>query len=462
MEEPKEPKEERKESKERKETPENRENVYLLTYSFNQDFSNFVAGTTAGFRVFGVAGQRAPAEKGAGYAAAPAPTSPVEELRRREHSPGLQHSAVMHISMLNKTSIFAMATLSLERQGEGLASMNKVQIWDEKKQKTVAELRCRNEVKGVYLHKDVIVMVCEYVIYVYTSGDRLKVILHLDTGSNKLGLCALAYGSDPCIICCPAQNRGAVRIQVGQDAQATHVFQAHQSGLAALALTTSGSLVATASETGTVMKVFRTADGEALYRLRRSTRAAHISCLTFRDDAFLAVASSSVTVHIFKLDNATAAEVEDPEKENSAHASPALKPAPEPWPRLTALQTLQHKGAEVLRGLTPQYLADLRSFGQFRVPDMDGGPALDTRSRLSHIAGPILAFHKTEPRLYVLHYNGFLYECGFQPDGDPTTTQECTFLSATAWFANRPEFTLATGERKTEPGETDGEEWQLL
>lgn len=42
---------------------------------------------------------------------------------------------------------------------------------------------------------------------------------------------------------------------------------------------------------------------------------------------------------------------------------------------------------------------------------MDGGqPALDCRSKQGSITGPILAFHKTEPRLYVLHYNGFLYE----------------------------------------------------
>lgn len=112
------------------------------------------------------------------------------------------------------------------------------------------------------------------------------------------------------------------------------------------------------------MKVFRTADGEALYRLRRSTRPAQISSLAFRpDDCYLAVASSSVTVHIFKLDNATAEE-----GEKSEQPSPALEPQPDPWPRLSALQTLQSKAAEAVRGLTPQYLADLRSFGQFRLP----------------------------------------------------------------------------------------------
>jgi len=426
-----------------------RENVYLLTYSFNQDFSCFVCGTTGGFRVFCLN------EDGT-----------IAERLRREPCP---RSSVMHVAMLYKSSIFAMVNQTFEPSGEPAPGcMNKVQIWEERKQKVVAELRCRNEVKGVCLHRDIIVMVCEYVIYVYTSGD-VKVILHLDTGSNKLGLCALATGSDPWLLCCPAQNKGAIRIQVGQDAQQTHVFQAHQSGLAALALNQSGSLVATASETGTVMKVFRTADGEALYRLRRSTRPAVISSLAFRsDDGYLAVASSSVTVHIFKLDNATAEVDEKAEKEN---ASPALEPSPDPqWPLrpLTALQTLQSKAAEAVRGLTPQYLADLRSFGQFRLPDMDGGhPAVDTRSKSANIAGPILAFHKREPRLYILHYNGFLYECSFQPDFDPKATQECSFISATTWFATRPDFNVSKPitELKTEPGgegEDAGDEWQLL
>ena len=34
------------------------------------------------------------------------------------------------------------------------------------------------------LRCQVIVMVCEYVIYVYTSGEHLKVILHLDGASQ--------------------------------------------------------------------------------------------------------------------------------------------------------------------------------------------------------------------------------------------------------------------------------------
>lgn len=94
-----------------------------------------------------------------------------------------------------------------ENSPSGAGFIWQVQIWEERKQKVVAELRCRNEVKGVCLHRaarlkkphkylhiygyipksvgvcvlffflfllsaeDIIVMVCEYVIYVYTSGD---------------------------------------------------------------------------------------------------------------------------------------------------------------------------------------------------------------------------------------------------------------------------------------------------
>ncbi|CAE7765163.1 ATG18A [Symbiodinium microadriaticum] len=424
-----------------------RENVYLLTYSFNQDFSCFVCGTTAGFRVFALEDN--------------AKSSAISEKLRREHSPGFRHSSVMLISMLFKSANFAMVNQTLEPQGEPAPGcMNKVQIWDERKQKVVAELRCRNEVKGVCLHNSVIVMVCEYVIYVYTSGEHLKVILHLDTGSNKLGLCVVAVSSDPWLLCCPAQNKGAVRIQVGQDAGATHVFQAHQSGLAALALNASGSLLATASESGTVAKVFRTSDGQALYRLRRSTRSAVISSLAFRsDDNFLAMASSSATVHIFKLDSSTAEVDTDRGEKDKENSSPALgpqdlRPRPSLSGTISALQTLQSKAAEAVRGLT--YLADLRSFGQFRLPDMDGGqPAVDTRSKQSKIVGPILAFHKTEPRLYVLHFNGFLYECSFQPDYDLSRgAQECGFVAATTWFATRPDFKVSAPitELKTEPG----------
>lgn len=444
-------------------------NVYLLSYGFNQEHSCFVCGTTAGFRVY--------------------TAKPVSEVHRRENSQqssAFSHRSVALISMLFKTNIFAMVTVSDDDPSSGL---NKVQIWDDQKGKFVGELRSRNEVKGVYLRRDIIAMVCEYAIYVYTC-DKLKVILHLTTNANSRGLCVLAPSSDPWILACPGQSTGAVRIQVGQDDRATHVFSAHQSGLACLALNASGTLVATASEQGTVVKVFQSADGQLLYRLRRSARPANISCLTFRwDDRFLAVASSSSTVHIFKLDPATA--TGDGEQASpvmspvlGAAADPAFVP---PLPETggsdswgTANPTLQNVATQIQKAVTkvaahaapvmPRYFNDLRSFAQFRIPDMDSPGSLDARSRQSRILGPTLAFDRTDARLLVLHYSGVLYECSFRPDHDPGQgTQDCGFVCATTWFATRPDFRLqgpcakvATVAGGAAEGDEDAEEWQLL
>merc|ERR1740121_3010783 len=205
-------------------------NIHLLSYAFNQDHSCFVCGTTAGFRVF--------------------TTSPVCEVRRRENSAALQHKSVALIAMLFRTNIFAMA---LPSDDPSTGRLNKVQIWDERKGAFIGEIRSKNDVKGLVMRRDIIAMVCEYAIYVYTC-DKLCIILHLTTNANTHGLCVLAADSDPWILCCPGQSTGSVRVQVGQDTRATHVFTAHQTGLANLVLNASGSLVATASEMGTVVK----------------------------------------------------------------------------------------------------------------------------------------------------------------------------------------------------------------
>lgn len=439
-------------------------NVYLLSCAFNQNYSCFVCGTTAGFRVYTV--------------------SPVCEVHRREHSTAFQHSSVVLVAMLFKTNIFAMVTISDDDPTKG--GLNKVQIWDDLKGKFVGELRSRNEVKGVALRRDIIAMVCEYAIYVYTF-DKLRVILHLTTNANSKGLCVLAAASDPWILCCPGQSTGAVRVQVGQDDRATHVFTAHQTALAALALNESGSLIATASEKGTVVKVFQRSDGQLLYRLRRSARPAVISCLTFRsDDRFLAVASSSSTVHIFKLDPATALEA------GKEAASPALGPAedpplPEPLDSRgnPTIEQIIHKAvtkvasraaaetvSDVVKGVMPKYFNDLRSFAHFRIPDIDlsGQATVDARSKQARILGPQLAFHKEDPKLFVLHYSGMLYECKFKPDHDPSLgTQDCGFVCATTFFAVRPDFKVqgpntqvATVAGGAAEDDEEAEEWQLL
>lgn len=419
-------------------------NIYLLSYAFNQDSSCFVCGTTSGFRVFR--------------------TSPLSEIMRQESSPAFQHRSVALVSMLYQSSLFAMVTSCTGELGG--AEHRTVQIWDESKRKFVGEVRSRNEVKGVVMRRDIIAMVCESSINVY-SLDRLKHMLNLTTYENPKGLCASAPATKPWILCCPGPSKGAVRVQTGADD--AQVFQAHETELAVLALNEEGTRIATASEFGTVVKVFQRSDLQLLYRLRVSSPAQGevISSIAFRpDDCFLAVAvSSAATVHIFKTPTAGDVGKQDV-------ASPSCPLQEEPFGSMASIgdDARRVRGISSLltgavKGAMPAYFSDSWSCARFKLPDVD--PTFDARSSCAQISGPLLAFHKSEPTVYVLHHSGMMYETRFQP---ADCSQGCTLQSAATWFQVRPDFKIRDSQQATavvvgelgEQSEDGADEWQVL
>lgn len=81
------------------------------------------------------------------------------------------------------------------------------------------------------------------------------------------------------------------------------MIQAHNSSIAALVFNSTGSLIATASEKGTVIRVFSTVNGEKLHEFRRGVkRLASICSLHFYESLYLACASNTETIHVFRLD----------------------------------------------------------------------------------------------------------------------------------------------------------------
>ena len=85
------------------------------------------------------------------------------------------------------------------------------------------------------------------------------------------------------------------------------MIPAHDTPLAALTFNSSGSLLATASEKGTVIRIFSAPTGNKLFELRRGVkRCAVIYSLSFSsDDRYLSASSNTETIHIFKLDTSS-------------------------------------------------------------------------------------------------------------------------------------------------------------
>ena len=140
--------------------------------------------------------------------------------------------------------------------------MNKVLLWDDHQYKCIGELSFKTFVKAVKLRKDKVVVVLESRVYVYNFAD-LRLVDAIDTCLNPKGLCALS--SDPAIsvLATPDKTKGQVKISI-YEKNSSFTIAAHTSSLSQIALNFTGSLLATASDKGTLVRLFSTEDGSPL------------------------------------------------------------------------------------------------------------------------------------------------------------------------------------------------------
>ena len=83
---------------------------------------------------------------------------------------------------------------------------------------------------------------------------------------------------------------------------AVNVVTAHRSPLSSITLNNTGTLLATASDKGTIIRVFSVPKADKLYQFRRGSMPASIYCMSFNaTSSLLCVSSATETVHIFKL-----------------------------------------------------------------------------------------------------------------------------------------------------------------
>lgn len=100
----------------------------------------------------------------------------------------------------------------------------------------------------------------------------------------------------------PPTQSGDVLLFSTRSLTVANVIQAHKSPISFLSINATGTLLATASDKGTVIRVWSTPGAEKLYQFRRGTRETKIYSINFNVvSSLLAVSSAHETVHIFKL-----------------------------------------------------------------------------------------------------------------------------------------------------------------
>ncbi|KAJ3219706.1 WD repeat domain phosphoinositide-interacting protein 3 [Dinochytrium kinnereticum] len=237
---------------------------------------------------------------------------------------------------------------------------NRVIIWDDLKGRVIMQLQFKSEVKAVKLRRDRIIIVFWNRVAVYTFSPRPRRLHTFETMRNDRGLVSLApsplsgVGGRPntAVLAFLGRMVGQVQIcelQLGPVADPTSstsaashflptsaskgshfpaaaasqssrasplviappsplpnppisIIAAHTSGLSCFTVSHSGHLIATASETGTLIRVFEARSGRLVNELRRGLDRAEIYCIAFNvEGTRLCVSSDKGTIHVFNV-----------------------------------------------------------------------------------------------------------------------------------------------------------------
>jgi len=250
----------------------------VLCMSFNLERSYFSIGTTHGFRVYTV--------------------NPFRFRFGRDWGQGIGVA-----ELLMRSNVLALV-------GGGPHPHfppAHVVIWDEYQDKKIALLEFVSNVLGVRINRERIFIVLERSIFVY-NFKNLSLITQLPTFANPMGQIGLCTAT-PITIVYPAQAQGhlAIRCEDPSDPSGTKIqprqaIATHNGPLACMAISLDGRLAATASDKGTLIRVWDTITCRQVRDFRRGSDNAQIWSMCFsQDNSLLAVSSSKGTCHIFNL-----------------------------------------------------------------------------------------------------------------------------------------------------------------
>lgn len=200
-------------------------------------------------------------------------------------------------------------------------------IQNTKRSSVICELTFPSAVLAVRLNRKRLAVVLEDEIYLYDISN-MSLLTNIATSPNPNKIVALSPSSENCYLAYPlpkpredgADKRpshapptslyapvtsGDVLIYDTLTLKAVNVIEAHRSPLSFIQLNSEGNILATASETGTIIRVFSVPKGHKLFQFRRGTYPSTIYSMSFNiASSLLCVSSNTDTVHIFRLQQA--------------------------------------------------------------------------------------------------------------------------------------------------------------
>mmetsp|Transcript_2440 Transcript_2440/g.7449 ORF Transcript_2440/g.7449 Transcript_2440/m.7449 type:complete len:515 (+) Transcript_2440:244-1788(+) len=287
----------------------------LLFMGFNQDASCVSIGTNRGYRIYN-----------------------CQPFGRNIFS---AEGGISIVEMLFCTSLVAL----VGARDNAAFSPRHLKLWNTKTASVICELDFEGEIQAVKMNRKRLIVVLQSSLHIYDLDSMVNLqTLEISTlGSSLPGsqqaatapgtswpsapgvastrqagsqdassngssllpspLCELSPDENNSFLALPANSVcGDIFLYDALNLVEFRWIKAHKSPLTALKFSLDGTLLATASETGTVIRVFRVPTGERLFSFRRGTYSATLYSLAFDEtNTMLAASTSNGTVHVFSL-----------------------------------------------------------------------------------------------------------------------------------------------------------------
>jgi WD40 repeat protein len=313
---------------------------------------------------------------------------PLKKIISREIQGG-----VSIIKMLDESNIFVF----VGRSDNGPYPYNKFIIWDDNKKVILGEILYNQKIQNIDVTQKYIYVQTDKKLYIY-QFDNLLLLKQLDC-NNSTNFSVSHKNNE--IIVYSTLNSGEICILDMKNENNLGVIQAHNSNIEQIIIDNDGKYIATASEKGTIIRLYDVDTKSLLNEFRRGTEKANITQLAFHPNmSMLLVESDKGTIHIF---NTEIAPKNDIKVDNISN---------EIW-KVPQNRVFENYGIIYVKFLLPSYFHSKWSFMSYTIPNIN----------------TLNVFDEETCMIYSFGSDGQYYECSFNDTNNPTINKVMKYIA---------------------------------
>jgi len=311
---------------------------------------------------------------------------PLKKIISREIQGG-----VSIIKMLDESNIF----LFVGRTENGPYPYNKFIIWDDNKKVVLGEILYNQRIQNIDVTQTHIYIQTDKKLYIY-QFDNLLLLKQLDC--NNSTNFSLSY-IDSEIIVYPSLNTGQITILNMKNENSFNI-EAHTSNIEQITISHNGKYIATASEKGTIIRLFDVDSQKLINEFRRGTEQVPIIQLAFHPNlSILLVESDKGTIHLFNT------EIQNDKVIKIDNISEEVWNIPEN-------RIFQNYGISYVKFLLPSYFHSKWSFMSYSISNIN----------------TLNIFDENICMIYSFGNDGQYYECSYNDINNPTINKVMKYI----------------------------------